>query len=102
MQAEVITELDLAAAGVTSVIWAIGYTFDFSWVRLPVLDGDGYPVQQTRGHSFYGPLFPRSPLAAHGNIRPALWRWRGRRPRRRPHRCQPATLVNKEWHLDSR
>jgi hypothetical protein len=44
--AEVITELDLAVAGVTSVIWALGYIFDFSWVRLPVLDGDGYPVQQ--------------------------------------------------------
>jgi putative flavoprotein involved in K+ transport len=44
-QAEVITELDLHAAGITSVIWATGYKFDFSLVRLPILDADGYPIQ---------------------------------------------------------
>jgi putative flavoprotein involved in K+ transport len=38
--------LDLKRAGVTSVIWATGYSFDFSVVRLPVFDADGYPVQQ--------------------------------------------------------
>jgi putative flavoprotein involved in K+ transport len=41
-----ITELDLNAAGITTVIWALGYTFDFSWVRLPLFDADGFPVQQ--------------------------------------------------------
>jgi putative flavoprotein involved in K+ transport len=43
---KIATELDLAAAGVTSVIWALGYGFDFSLVELPVLDGDGYPLQE--------------------------------------------------------
>jgi putative flavoprotein involved in K+ transport len=43
-----VAELDLRAAGITSVIWAMGYTFDFGWVRLPVFDEDGYP-QQERG-----------------------------------------------------
>lgn len=43
---EVITELDLDAAGITSVIWAAGYTFDYSWVKFPVFDEYGYPVQQ--------------------------------------------------------
>ena len=38
------TELDLARAGITTVIWAIGYSFDFSFVRLPVFDGDGFPI----------------------------------------------------------
>jgi len=41
-----VSELDLRAAGITSVIWALGYSFDFSLVRLPVFDGDGYPVQR--------------------------------------------------------
>ena len=44
--AEVIAELDVQSAGITSVIWATGYKFDFSLVKLPVLDGDGFPVQK--------------------------------------------------------
>ena len=38
-------ELDLAAAGVSTVIWATGYRPDFSWVKLPILAEDGYPIQ---------------------------------------------------------
>ena len=34
----------LDAAGVTTIVWATGYTYDFSWVRFPVLDDAGYPV----------------------------------------------------------
>lgn len=45
---EQITELDLNAAGISTVIWAKGYTRDFSLVKLPVVDPDGYPIQ-TRG-----------------------------------------------------
>ena len=41
---EVITKLDLRASGISTVIWATGYTFDFSLVRLPVFDADGYPI----------------------------------------------------------
>lgn len=44
--APVLTELDLDAAGVRTIIWAIGYSFDFSWVRFPIFDRLGYPVQQ--------------------------------------------------------
>ena len=32
----ILTEFDLKAAGITNVIWATGYNFDFSIVRLPV------------------------------------------------------------------
>ena len=39
-------ELDLRQANVNSVIWATGYSFDFSMVGLPVFDRDGYPIQQ--------------------------------------------------------
>lgn len=42
----IITELDVNAAGISSIIWAGGYKFDFDWIRLPVLDDDGYPIQQ--------------------------------------------------------
>lgn len=41
----IIEELDLAASGITTVIWATGYTFDFSLVKLPVCDAEGFPIQ---------------------------------------------------------
>jgi putative flavoprotein involved in K+ transport len=44
--AEEIAELNLASAGITTIVWAVGYSFDFSLVRLPVLDGDGYPADK--------------------------------------------------------
>jgi putative flavoprotein involved in K+ transport len=42
-----ITSLDLKEAGITTVIWALGYSYDFSLVKFPVFDGMGYPI--TRG-----------------------------------------------------
>jgi putative flavoprotein involved in K+ transport len=44
--AEEITEFDLAAAGVTTVIWAMGYSFDFGMVKVPVFDEAGFPVAE--------------------------------------------------------
>lgn len=55
--AEAITELDVRSAGITSVIWATGYTFDFGLVKLPVLDADGYPIQKRGVTSFPGLYF---------------------------------------------
>jgi len=43
-----LTELDLRAAGVRTIVWANGYRPDFGWIELPVFDADGWPVQ-TRG-----------------------------------------------------
>ena len=43
--AEEIGELNLFAAGITTIIWATGYTFDYSLVKLPVFDHDGFPIQ---------------------------------------------------------
>ena len=37
-------ELDLAAAGITTVIWATGFRSDWSWVKVPAFDGSGYPT----------------------------------------------------------
>jgi putative flavoprotein involved in K+ transport len=49
-------ELDLRQANVGSVIWATGYSFDFSMVRLPVFDASGYPIQE-RGVTIYPGLY---------------------------------------------
>ncbi len=51
-----IEELDLKAASINTVIWAIGYTFDFSLVKLPVCDDDGFPIQ-TSGVTSYAGLY---------------------------------------------
>jgi putative flavoprotein involved in K+ transport len=39
-------ELDLGAAGVTTILWATGFRPDYSWVDLPLVDGDGWAVQE--------------------------------------------------------
>ena len=51
-----ILELDLKASGISTVIWATGYSFDFSLVKLPVFDADGYPTQ-LRGVTTYEGLY---------------------------------------------
>lgn len=48
--------LDLAAAGVSAVVWATGYHPDFSWVQVPVFDGRGRP-RQNRGTTTTPGLF---------------------------------------------
>src|SRR5215469_1294109 len=48
--------LNLEGAGIKTVIWATGYKFDFSFVKLPVTDEDGYPIQ-TRGITDYEGLY---------------------------------------------
>ena len=53
---EELGELDLNAAGVTTVIWASGYSFDFGMVKLPVTDDTGYPIA-ARGVTGYPGLY---------------------------------------------
>ncbi|MEE8517838.1 MAG: NAD(P)/FAD-dependent oxidoreductase [Dehalococcoidia bacterium] len=43
---EVVRSLDLVSEGIASVIWAIGFTHDFTWLDVPVFDADGHPVQE--------------------------------------------------------
>ncbi len=40
------TQLDLAAQGITTVLWCIGFQPDFAWVQAPVFNGRGQPVHQ--------------------------------------------------------
>jgi putative flavoprotein involved in K+ transport len=53
---EEIRELDLSSKGINTVIWAQGYAFDFSMVKLPIADKDGYPIQK-RGVTDYPGLY---------------------------------------------
>ena len=39
----VLETLDLEQAGISSVIYATGFTYDFSWIDLPIFDDRGYP-----------------------------------------------------------
>ncbi len=41
-----IRALDLASAGITSVVWATGFRRDFGWIDAPVLDGQGEPIHR--------------------------------------------------------
>jgi putative flavoprotein involved in K+ transport len=41
-----ILSLDLAAAGITSIIWATGYAPDFGWLKVDALDDKGRPRHQ--------------------------------------------------------
>ena len=54
---EEILELDLQSAGIKNVIWATGYKFDFSLVKPPAFDDDGYPVQKRGASEFPGLYF---------------------------------------------
>ncbi|MDA3642463.1 NAD(P)/FAD-dependent oxidoreductase [Saccharopolyspora indica] len=45
-----IAELDLAAAGITSIIWATGFRPDYDWLQVGAFGEDGKP-QHTRGVS---------------------------------------------------
>src|SRR5262245_10623478 len=41
-----ITELDLRSTGITSVVWCSGYRYDFTWVKLPILNETGEPLHR--------------------------------------------------------
>jgi len=51
-----ITELNLKSVGINTVIWATGYTFDFSWVKVPIFDSYGR-LLHTRGVTNYPGLY---------------------------------------------
>jgi putative flavoprotein involved in K+ transport len=41
-----VLELDLAASGVRSIIWATGYALNFDWIKVDTFDEKGRPVHQ--------------------------------------------------------
>ncbi|MFN2137373.1 MAG: NAD(P)-binding domain-containing protein [Candidatus Promineifilaceae bacterium] len=58
---EIITAAGILESGITSIIWATGFGFDFSMVKLPVLAADGYPVQHKGITSYPGLYFAGLP-----------------------------------------
>jgi putative flavoprotein involved in K+ transport len=44
--ADPILRLDLAGAGITSIVWATGYALDFRWLKVDALDERGRPVHR--------------------------------------------------------
>jgi len=57
-----LTELDLAAAGISTVLWTTGYAPDYRWLKVPILDEFGVPrhvrgVSDVPGLMFLGMLF---------------------------------------------
>ncbi|GLS45663.1 MSMEG_0569 family flavin-dependent oxidoreductase [Methylobacterium brachythecii] len=56
---EPVTALDLAASGITSIVWCIGFTPDFKWLDASVFNGAGRPkhargITSEAGVSFIG------------------------------------------------
>jgi len=45
MRIETRTELDIAKEGITTVIWTTGYRPDYGWVKFPIFDDMGFPIQ---------------------------------------------------------
>ena len=43
---EPVLSLDLAAAGITAIVWATGYGLDFGWLKVGAFDADGRPKHQ--------------------------------------------------------
>ena len=52
-----ILEIDLKNAGISSIVWATGFRYDFDWVKLPIFDNTGEPVHRRGVTSFPGIYF---------------------------------------------
>ena len=64
-----VTELDLRAEGISTVIWTTGYAPDYGWLDLPVLNEAGVPrhergISEVPGLTFLGLLWQRNQASA--------------------------------------
>lgn len=59
-----ILELDLAKAGITSIIWATGYSVDYNWLQVDAFKADGKPQHQRGVSSEPGIYFVGLPWLA--------------------------------------
>ncbi|MDA1280496.1 MAG: NAD(P)-binding domain-containing protein [Chloroflexi bacterium] len=48
--------LNLGSSGITTIIWATGFEYDFDWIKLPVTGGRNYP-DQLRGVTRFPGLY---------------------------------------------
>jgi putative flavoprotein involved in K+ transport len=61
-----VPKLDLKVHGIKTIIWAMGYTFDYSIVHLPVCDQDGFPIQTNDVTAYPGLYFVGMPCMVRG------------------------------------
>ena len=64
-----LSELDLAKAGISTVLWTTGYGFDYGWIDFPIFDAMGFPrqahgVTAVPGLYFIGSLWQLNQLSA--------------------------------------
>jgi putative flavoprotein involved in K+ transport len=52
-----ILALDVAASGITTILWATGFRHDLGWLEVPVLDESGNPIHQRGVTSSAGVYF---------------------------------------------
>jgi putative flavoprotein involved in K+ transport len=69
LQVPEVTELDLRAEGISTVLWTTGYAPDYGWLDLPVLDELGVPrhvrgISEVPGLTFIGLLWQHNQASA--------------------------------------
>src|SRR5688572_14428429 len=52
-----VSHLNLKDAGVSGIVWATGFRYDFDWVKLPIFDEAGEPVHRRGVTQFPGIYF---------------------------------------------
>ena len=52
-----VSHLNLKDAGVSGIVWATGFRYDFDWVKLPIFDDGGEPVHRRGVTQFPGIYF---------------------------------------------
>ena len=77
--------LDLAAEGISAVIWATGYGVDFGWIDIPVTGCARRAGSPRRHHRRARPVFPRPAMAVENEFRVPVRRRRRCRRARRPY-----------------
>ncbi len=63
-------ELDLAKAGITSIVWATGFRSDWSFVDLLIFNGAGYPTHLSWRHADARRFRARAAVALYLGLRP--------------------------------
>jgi putative flavoprotein involved in K+ transport len=70
--ADPLLEVDLAGEGVTAVVWATGYTQDYSWVDAPAFDDLGRPKHECGASAVPGLYFLGLPWLSR-RASPFIW-----------------------------
>ena len=70
--------LDLAQAGISSIVWATGFSRHFDWIESPSIAAGCDPVH-VRGVRYPArSIFPGPPVAPHASFEFHRWCWRRR------------------------